>query len=381
MKVVILGAGASYDCIYDRFRTIENTQYPNGNRLGPNPDMKPPLGSELFDARDEFRRILSHHSGALAISDNASIASDIEVFLDKMKENAERSKDNHLAWQLISTQLYLRELLLKVSEDYFDVGKSNYSVLLSSAYEYSRVKNVDVVFITFNYDILLEKSLAKVTPQKIAVVDDYINSGVKIIKPHGSCNWVKKFKNIITNTSDTSTIDTILQREAFNFISNDPKFEFHDAIEVSQINSLNMHNPFKNGTEHSFPQLAIPLKSKSDFVCPQPHIDEMERVLNRASEILIIGWKCGEIKFRELLERALAERTIKITIVDRNWQNIESQFKKISPTSQIKSFKMDWVENGSDETSLDYAPTHRKSSFSSYTRNVSAGRFENFFST
>ena len=80
--------------------------------------------------------------------------------------------------------------MFQISNNYRNVGLSNYDVLVQKAYEYATNKKENVFFVSFNYDTLLENALSKLyfgDGRKIDI-GDYIKFPLKIIKPHGSCN-------------------------------------------------------------------------------------------------------------------------------------------------------------------------------------------------
>ncbi len=53
-----------------------------------------------------------------------------------------------------------------------------------------------------------------------------------------------------------------------------------------------------------FPAIALPLQEKTNFECPQAHIDEMRRAVRQMTHLLIVGWRGSERHFvRELAEQ------------------------------------------------------------------------------
>jgi hypothetical protein len=74
------------------------------------------------------------------------------------------------------------------------------------------------------------------------------------------------------------------------------------------------------------PALALPLRSKARFVCPQEHLDVLNALLPQVDRILAIGWKAGEPHFLNLLRAVppgaklvVVSRTLKtrLTVADR----------------------------------------------------------------
>jgi len=86
---------------------------------------------------------------------------DIEDFLQENWDFAIENNANKLLNSLISIQFALQELIFTLSGKYRNVGLSNYGVLMNEAYKYAVKKKEEVLFVTFNYDLLLEFSLRK----------------------------------------------------------------------------------------------------------------------------------------------------------------------------------------------------------------------------
>jgi hypothetical protein len=56
---------------------------------------------------------------------------------------------------------------------------------------------------------------------------------------------------------------------------------------------------------YEIPALAIPVVTKSNFVCPQAHIDHLEQLLPKVEKILVMGWRGAETHFLKLLSAGL----------------------------------------------------------------------------
>ena len=125
MKMVILGAGASFDSLSSLNKT--QTEFEN---------WKPPLGNGLFDSRKEFFDILNSYPGAKALSNKLLVSNDIEDEIQNLWDYSIEYNDLEIISKLINLQFYLQNLMFNISNNYFDKGVSNYYSLLEKAHQY-----------------------------------------------------------------------------------------------------------------------------------------------------------------------------------------------------------------------------------------------------
>lgn len=167
--LVVLGAGASYDCASDQvIRT---------------PGLKPPLAVELFHTR--FSAILNRYPFAQQLAPDIRVAINsgavaLETYLrDELRD----STHDHLRRRYPAIPLYLQHLLWEVSNQYTD-HPDNYDRLLTEALRLDRI-----TIVTLNYDTLLDSRLAIDRP--LTHLRDYVNwdNRWSLVKLHGSANW------------------------------------------------------------------------------------------------------------------------------------------------------------------------------------------------
>src|SRR5437660_170475 len=147
--LVILGAGASYDCagptIVDR-----------------HDDYRPPLVTQLFEPRRSFTQILHHYplveSAAADIRRalaGGSVA--VEAFL---RERLRESEHEHDRLKYYAIPLYLQHLLFEVgswsylSRRGYTAHPDSYDRLINAA-----LRVDEVTFVTLNYDDLFDRRL------------------------------------------------------------------------------------------------------------------------------------------------------------------------------------------------------------------------------
>ncbi|HEY5123906.1 MAG TPA: hypothetical protein VIK14_09245, partial [Ignavibacteria bacterium] len=98
MKLVILGAGASFDSIY---------KYENKESSEP---WTPPLCNNLFDVREQFNPIMSKYHGVMSLRSEILTYEDIEAYFQDKWNFAIDQNDLQLLNNLINIQYYLSEI-------------------------------------------------------------------------------------------------------------------------------------------------------------------------------------------------------------------------------------------------------------------------------
>lgn len=363
--MVIFGAGASFDSIYSYHNNIEHFQW------------RPPLGNEIFTTRENFKGIFNAYPGVVSLLSYLNAIDDLEDFFQKRYDFTQSYKPKEFIAELINIQFCLQHLFYVISHENYDIGLSNYDILVNQALEYAIAKNEDVLFVTFNYDLLLEFALKKKYfkfQERELTTDEYLSTPIKIIKPHGSCNWFRRFNE------NPFRPDYDYQYQIFN-----EKYDF-DRIDFMLDKEIRVirHAERKNG--FFFPQLLIPFKSKDSFIMPTEQREYLENNLDKVDEILIIGWKGTEYNFLELLNRKLKGKQIKITSVNGSSNKIGELLKEYIPNSTTEYYLEHFNLISFDNSNLSYNEEDKKSSryhsegtFSSFTLNTTKGRYKNFF--
>jgi hypothetical protein len=373
MKLVILGAGASFDSVYEFFDGVRNMPW------------RPPLANELFDTRVDFRNIIQNYPGGRYYIARLNAIQDIEDFFQQQWLFLKNNRATDLSALFLNLNYCLSDLMFRISQNYKNVGLSNYDILIQKAYEYSINKKEDVIFVSFNYDTLLEQSFSKLYfgDDRKLEISDYIKFPIKIIKPHGSCNWVKKFA-LNSNWYKDQFIGNTLFENKFSLreINNNLEEEFFtidnpaSGLYLGQINER----------WHCFPQILIPLKDKDDFVLPRSHIDVLESQISNVNEILIIGWKGTEAKFQHLLQENIGKKKIHITSINAGFTDIEASMLRSLPLAEFYHYKEpSRIIKSDNRKVMELAEengrsiNHNEGTFSSYTINTQRGLMQDFF--
>lgn len=373
MKLVILGAGASFDSVYDFFD--EKSIMP----------WRPPLANELFDTRREFRNIIQNYPGGDFYLSQLNAIDDIEEYFQSQWHFLKNNRAVDLAASFLNLNYCLSSLMYQVSNNYKNVGLSNYDILIKKAYEYAISKKEDVMFVSFNYDTLLENSLNKLyfgDGRKFDIAD-YIKFPVKIIKPHGSCNWVKRFDRKFAVPGSLSVSRYLFQS----------KTSLREITQNLEDEILCVENPVVekyfgeiNQIWNCFPQILIPLKDKDDFILPKTHLEYLQNNIDKTSEILIIGWKGTEAKFQHLLKTSISSKPVEVISINAENHDIENVLSKYLPGAKFYHYgEPSSFMKYDNRKVLESMPANTKEirqgpgTFSSYTINTQKGNFVDFF--
>ncbi len=61
-----------------------------------------------------------------------------------------------------------------------------------------------------------------------------------------------------------------------------------------------------DSTRLALPALALPLTEKTQFACPEAHIEALRSDLEAVTRVLVVGWRASELHFLTMWKEALA---------------------------------------------------------------------------
>jgi hypothetical protein len=283
MLMVIFGAGASYDSFSSRRPADVRTERMNHWS-------RPPLANELFSDLDAFRQLLNTYPRCRPLVARLQPQANGSVSLEERLEqlDSQGGADQERQRQLLSIRYYLRDLIRRCEDSWMELtnGVSNYATLLDDI----RV-GAESVLVTFNYDTLIERALSDLGIQ-IGFMSNYVDSAFPLIKLHGSTNWVQWAEVEGGRRGDLRATDLILRA---------------DSLRPKGPSQMMGTPPAVNTTDrlYDIPALAIPVVTKSQFVCPPAHLDRLREFLPKVEKILVIGWRGSEKHFLKLLREGL----------------------------------------------------------------------------
>jgi hypothetical protein len=291
--LVVLGAGASYDCASLHVR--------------PHEEMRPPLVKELFDQR--FADVLNEYPLAEQISPDIRIAvSSGAVGLEAyLRHELHESEFAHLRRRYQAIPLYLQHLLWQVGRRYAR-HPDNYDRLITEALRFERV-----TFVTLNYDTILDRRLALDRPMRS--MDDYgsHSSHWSLVKLHGSINWGRPIVGSEWTESmhlaHLANDPTTYASEFANFgedieLEDDVVFCDGDGLENFRRVEIEIEHPRpqygisiprigEKDFQLLYPALSVPLGAEDEIVCPESHVNCVTEHMSYAFDglnILVIGY-------------------------------------------------------------------------------------------
>lgn len=265
---IILGAGASHS-LNPGGKVLDNQGY------------RPPLTKDIFGKNREFRIIL--RSFPLA----EILASDIdrqlrqnkpgvglEQILESYEKELKNGKNNLITRQFLQIPLYLNELFGKISTG-FTSQPDEYNTLVNLT-----LKSLDgVLFLTLNYDNLLEIPLSKNYGVDFSKEKHYINEKWRLVKLHGSINWYKEFSSRKEQEPTDAKYFDLLKTSTLPL-----------SLENSfTLTSMNGYGRRYFGRVPVYPAITVPVNGKYDINCPELHQKAARDFLSTCNNYLIVG--------------------------------------------------------------------------------------------
>jgi hypothetical protein len=275
---IILGAGASFDCT-------------SGNVPEARDERRPPLTKELFASRFTNTLHVYPLAEAAAADIQPAIAAETFALEEFLRTELRDSTHEHRRQQFRAVPLYLQHLLFDASA--WDPGYNrgytphpdNYNRLISAALELE-----EAVFITLNYDTLLDQRLFAYEP--LTSMDSYIPGPERnwsLIKLHGSVNWGRR---VIVDW-EVQDPDPYL---ATTFAALGEELRVEDDVTLRL--SADLRGVRFEGTSSAaggrlyYPALSAPLGPGDELVCPPNHAEYLRKRLAACDglNLLVIGY-------------------------------------------------------------------------------------------
>ena len=200
MLMVIMGAGASFDSAASHPIVPDRASY--GAAYS---EFRPPLANDLFDRREIFRAALTRYPYLAHVTTklrNRADGKSVEEVLQSLSEI--RDLNSIIPHELLAVRYYLRDVIGLCSSKWLEEvdGITNQKQLvqdITSAIGFSRDQGWPerVLFVTFNYDSLIEDALAQFGFQ-VTNIDSYFRQSphFALYKLHGSYNWARFFDTL-----------------------------------------------------------------------------------------------------------------------------------------------------------------------------------------
>jgi hypothetical protein len=238
----------------------------------------------------------------------------VEQELEKLREESLNYAEGKR--EFAAVQFYLQRIVSECQAQWNERIKSHtpYRALLGQIHR--QLKGEPVCLVTFNYDTLLEEAFSSLD-RRFESIDAYVSGDdYKIIKPHGSVNWVREITGKMpANPTDPLTVANRLISVADGLEPSDSYYLIpeRDRKQLGWILSY-YSIPGKPGVQEVLPAIAIPLQRKREYACPKMHAQVLEECILRTDKLLIIGWKGAEENFLKLLSIGLKKGVPKMVV-------------------------------------------------------------------
>lgn len=244
----------------------------------------PPLVTDLFDYR--WSDLLAQYPMVQAAAPEIRAATADSVALEEFLRTTYRdSGDGDDKRTFVAIPLYLQHLLLEVTNSYTNHA-DNYALLTTILFRHFE----HVVYVTMNYDFLLETTLS--ARQPITKMEDFVSAHRwSVIKPHGSVTWSRE---ISINNPDYGDLPL-----DFDYLSD---IEHHPVLDVRLQRVRNAPH-----ARHFYPALAVPLgPNEKELLLPDSHQAHLHRKILEADSIdlLCIGYSANDPELLSLFSRA-----------------------------------------------------------------------------
>jgi hypothetical protein len=304
MLMVIFGAGASFDSYVSR---PPNPKHPE--------EYRPPLTSELFDDRPAFNRAFQQFDKGQPLIAKLRYLTESET-LEQVLERVDSESQGYAEGrkQLAAIRYYIQWVISDCEVKWGNVhmGATNHKALFNRI-EFWRVpRNEPVCIVTFNYDSLIEEALSMFDLLFKDMSHYTQHSSYKVIKLHGSVNWVHPMLLPIVSIEQLTPLEIsqhlIRGIDAANVSLNG--FEIQNEIPPPRIR----HCAY-------LPAIAIPVQAKSSFECPQDHVNVLNEAIPQVDKLIVVGWRGQEQHFTGLFQKL--QRRVSVLIVAGNEKDTE----------------------------------------------------------
>lgn len=333
--IVITGAGASHDCVSDY--VLRRTDY------------RPPLVVELFAGIPAaYAEILHEYPLAEAA------AADIRPLLDAgavaieqfLRERLRDSSDPYARRRYLAVPLYLQHLLFQISRtdgSGYTRHPDHYDALINAVLPLD-----EVIFITLNYDTLLDQRLFLYS--HLHSMDAYIEPGRNwsLIKLHGSVNWGRAVRERTDASYPTSTA------VVNNLLAQLTKIELEDEVVLRDNVDLAQARYDSAAKTLFYPALSVPLGHEDELVCPPSHQEHLRARLGElyGLNLIVIGYSGLDREVLSVLKESKNSLRSLLVVSDTREralgtaEAISQQFHSIAPPEVVTAGFSELVSSG-----------------------------------
>lgn len=330
--LVILGAGASHDCLADQPADV----------------FMPPLTKDLATRNDVSTSLLESYGAAIPILDflverleygpeatDGIKSTSLEVLLAEYISQA--SSNPNKSQHVTAFRFYLRDLIAGAQNSVLVEGgrKNRFDTLMRECAEWAIANNAKVCFVSFNYDTLLEIAFSHYFNSSLHSESSYLaNRHVNVLKPHGSITWsyVRADCTIDDGDLDRDSMERRIFDESVRlgepFVTDSSrkwldqrmaaesiKLGEPAAAEVADLrifSDIVSYVPAESDIHRHYhpvlPAIALPVAEKDELIWPASQDTYFRETIHNGSfgKVIFIGWRGAETHFVPLLDRLVA---------------------------------------------------------------------------
>ena len=300
---------------------------------GPDPELpaypleavRPPLTKDLVVGDQFLNSILQKYDTAVPVvswlrsrlKGNDSSPAEATTLERALAEYEDKGSDDpSTARHLLAFRFYLQEVLWRCTaymrSDSLEGGDTNYQPLVRELMQWALRTERRVVVLNFNYDLLFETACANHWGFDLHKPGTYLSHpNFKVIKPHGSVNWLAPFLEEVRAAPRARWATESLSAGGDHYLNDEgmwgepfPPWRPDPPTTALPDRILGA------------PAMAPPTADKHTFLCP-PDQKAYLRDLSPGgvSQVLVIGWRAAEPHVLERLE-SMVRQSSRIHIVD-----------------------------------------------------------------
>lgn len=293
--MVVLGAGASYDCF-----SVRHVNPPAPNDSMPlTADLVAPLHAthitkSMPETASAVVRLQSDLARRVRNAEDQEVAESLEEVLGRWQREAEDDHSDMSARQLVAIRWFIQRRIQDVQDNLIDrLTASNYVELAERIERWRERRGERVAYVTFNYDTMLDIALETVLGRAFREDEDLTSGNTVLLRPHGSIRWWHEYdpgpdvEYEERGLGEPSYARKLSLQAAASLVLAPERWRRSFAPR-----QLNLPR---------FPALAVPMTDKLAFECPDRQIEALKRSVRSVDRLLLVGWRGQETHFRERL--------------------------------------------------------------------------------
>jgi hypothetical protein len=271
------------------------------------------LAKDLFENRENFSRALTQYPYISSVVGRLRRLNRTGGSLEDNLEALKLEGANHqpTQWALNAMRFYLRDIIRECGQAWQSEsrGSTHYAEMVRTLDIWRASHLEPILFVTFNYDTLLEEALRislnvvlNRSDQHDSSLSTYVNGNdYRLIKLHGSIDWEIAVPYGSFDSRAPAEVETLIRR------SNITLTDYFAYV-----------GRFRGENVVAYPAIGVPTqnKSDSDFACPKLHQQRLIEALPKVTKLIAIGWRGAERHFLDVLNGRLTNVEHALAVAD-----------------------------------------------------------------